>query len=183
MPTTPIGIAKTHRAIIEQQIIGHTLPRELIYRGVTTNATPTEIFILGKVGNASKDPTSVRRLWLPESCLIMYDAFVVAYNVTDDTLIHAAKYVGGVANLNNTVSALRDYDGAGGLNSYVMDTEHAFASAGTCAFTPDNTNKSLNVVVTGVAAKTIEWIVNLVPVNYTSEISSFYYGDKLSSYA
>lgn len=181
MPTTPTRVARTHREILEQQIIGHKLPSELLYRGVTTNAATTEIFMLGKTGDAPGE--SRRRLWLPESCLVMFECFATAYNVTDDSFVHAAKYVGGVANVNGTISAVKDYDGVtAGTQAAAMDSMQNFVGAGLPAipvtFILDTTAQSVNIAVTGLAAKTIEWVLSFYPQAYTSEISSFFYGDR-----
>lgn len=195
MPKDIFKIAKTHKDVIIQKFMDTDLNGlgsggshgELIYRGRTTNATPTELFIGGKTQTGTGN---VRRLYMPENSAILYIAYALAWNQTDDVLQLANLYRGGVKNTNNTVAAIKDYETTtGGTQAFSLDP--AFASVAvplyqglsynlasdTVAFTADDTNKSMTVTATGTAAKTIIWNVFLQCFTITSTANDRFYGD------
>lgn len=199
MATDKFKIAKTRKDTIIQKFLDDDLNglgssgsmgAPLIYRGRTTDATPTELYIGGK-RPITTTPTAngINRLYLPESSAVLFSAFALAFNITDDALGLASWYRGGVSNINGTVAAIKDYETTtGGTQAFFVDP--AFGSVavplaqglstatGTnaVAFTADDTNDALVVTVTGTAGKTQEWRVYLHA--YTiSETSDYFYGD------
>jgi hypothetical protein len=185
MPTVPFLMASTQKETYEQLFLHHHLSctnpnawAALTYYGQTTNATPTELFINGKLGVGTANANK-HRLFIPESSALMFEAYAMAYNRTDDIFPVAAKYVGGVSNVNGSVNALKDYDGvAGGTQAFIIDTIQNVLVGGTLvSFVADDTNDALTVTVTGVAAKVIDWYVTLVATAYIAETSDRFFGD------
>lgn len=194
MPTTNYQLAKTHKDVVLQKFMdgnfdgmGSNDPlNPIIYLGRTTGNTPTEIFIGGKTQTGTNN---VRRLYLPESSVVLFEAYVLAFNKTDDILAVASKYVGGIKNINGTTAAVKDYETTtGGTQAFSLDPAFAtvavpltqglsfFSGAEAVSFAADDTNDALTVTVTGLSGKTIDWKVYLIPY-VLAETSDRFYGD------
>lgn len=187
MPQTLYNLAQTQQQIIEQRFLSDDLGSlsgnkgsPLIYRGRTVGNTPTEIFIAGKTHAGTGN---LRRLYLPESSGCMFEAYAMAFNQTDVALAHACKYYGGYQNLAGTLSHIQDYDLATGSNQgWVKDAVVATVAQGmnhqpsstVVTFTTSGT--AIIVTVTGIAAKTVDWTVYLIPY-VCSQTGNRFYGD------
>lgn len=187
MAQTLYKIAKTQQALMEQRFLDDTLGSvndnalfPVIYRGKTVNATPAEIFVGGK---AQTGAGNIRRIYLPESSFLLYEAYALAYNSTDNTVAHACKYYGSVQNLAGSLTSPLDYDlVTGGNQGFVKDGVIATVAQGinyqpsSTAVSFGTTGTALTVTVTGIAAKTVFWKVYLIP--YTiAQTTDLFYGD------
>jgi hypothetical protein len=197
--TDRFKLAKTRKDVILQKFLDDDLNclgsninvgSPLVYYGRTTDATPTEIFIGGKLPiTTTPAANGINRLYLPESSAVIFTAFALAYNFTGDSLGLASHYKGGVSNINTTTAAIKDYETTtGGTQAFFADPLFATVAVplaqgltfatGTNAvsFTADDTNDALVVTVTGTAAVVLNWKVYLHC--YTiSETSDRFYGD------
>lgn len=201
MATDKFRIAKDRRAVVIQKFLDDDLNglgssassgAPLVFMGRTTDATPTEIYIGGKlpVSNTQvSGAAGINRLYLPDTSCVIFQAYALAYNVTDANIGMASWYRGGVQNVAGTVSAIKDYDSTtGGTQAFIVDPAFATVAVplsqglsyatGTNAvsFAADDTNDALTVTVTGTAAKTINWKVYMHC--YTISLTSDrFYGD------
>lgn len=188
MPQTQWTLAKTHKELMRQKFLDTQLGAEnfghiidpVVYMGRTTGNTPAEIFVGGK---AHTGTGNVRRIVLPESSIIMFEAYAIAYNRTDNLCAHAARYYGGFQNLAGTLTGLVDYDlVTGGSQPFVRDPVVAAVAQGmnlapsSTAVVFAATGDEMTVTVTGITAKVVDWKVFVIP--YTiCQTTDFFYSD------
>lgn len=194
MATTNFAMPSTQRGLVEQAFLHRALGvvgqphynSPVVFFGQTTSASSVELFIAGKTGaittgTGNPGASDLHRLYIPEDAAVLFRAYAMAYNITDNTLDFANSYVGGVQNVGGTVAAIVDYDTvAGGTQAFVLEADVVAKTASTCSitFAADNTNKALTVTVTGIAAKTHNWVVSVEPVCYISKLDNISrYGD------
>jgi hypothetical protein len=115
-----------------------SLSKTYIVRGITTNATETELFIDG----ANRIPVSA-------NSTMFYTVDLVARR-TDATDESAGFYLKGVVdNFSNTVADV------GNLYEVIVARDSASYSVDARA---NNSTDTINIYVTGVAGKTIRWV-------------------------
>lgn len=114
-------------------------------RGVTTNATPTELFV---------DGISGRRIPVPQDSLVGIAAYYVGFNVTDSEGDFEGRNI-LVRNFGGTVAII---GASGTLFTEINDGTGTTA----LALAADNTNKAVSFTVTGTAAKTIYHEITLI---------------------
>lgn len=122
-----------------------------VMRGITTNATPTELFI---------DGASVRYV-IPNNSLVTFTILVSARR-TDTTGGGAGYKFEGVIKKDTTAGSTTII----GIRSRAVlgETNNTW----DCDVTADTTNGSLKITVTGEAAKTIRWVAAIT----TSEVTN-----------
>ena len=142
----------TGRTISGKQITtkGDCQSTEVVIGGVTTNATPTEIF----------QYDGVSRLVIPGNTVVRYRVEVIATQTATagggtvgDSF--AQEIFGAIKNIGGTVS---------GVAQTASTAQKDAAFGGTVAITADNTDKCLKVVVTGEANKPIKWVAKVTLV-------------------
>lgn len=190
-PTYNLG-GKTRRGEFEQaflsdrlQSISYSRPNErLEWRGSTTDATPTEIFINGK-GAITGVTDSAARLYVPETGRVFLTGSYVGVNQTDGTIfaagtfnVAASRPNAGNVTLSTTASgtavAPNVLGGNPSFNAVVGNV-----GAIPIAITANTTNQAIQIAVTGVAAKNIEWLVAMEPIfAITDRFSSTFPGDR-----
>jgi hypothetical protein len=117
---------------------GTYVTRQYVLHGTTTNATETEILL---VGSGARMPVST-------NTTVMYDVHMVARR-TDATGESAAWQLQGcVDNFSDTVADVGD------IYEIVVAQDDATWAVDARA---DNTNNSINLYVTGAANKTVRW--------------------------
>ena len=112
---------------------------------ITTNATPTECMGNYSLGERFTIPT--------DKALTATVTFIG--KVVSGGDVFAGKRQITILNNAGTVSLI------GAVNTIGVDAATAGALTWGISITADNTNKALNVVVTGQAATTIRWVVNI----------------------
>lgn len=121
-------------------------------RKITTDATPTELFL---------DGSSSRLVLVNNSCW-MFVIQLCAWR-TDTKTTGAGWFITGViertANAASTTLV--------GTNTSISTNQDTGALAWTVAVTADTTNGSLKIAVTGEAAKTIQWVAKVSTVEIT----------------
>lgn len=117
----------------------------VIVSNVTTNATPTELFIDGVASD---------RLNIASDTTWAFEILVAARRTDADNESAAWKFEGAIDNNAGTTA----------LVSAVAETVLANDSAWSVAVTADNTNDALVVTVTGQASKTIQWVARVTIV-------------------
>ena len=120
----------------------------LVARNVTTNATPTVLFLDGSAGYAV-----IRN----DTCWA-FDILVVGRVTATDNEGGAYRFVGCIDNNANTVALV------GTVTKTVIAEDTAAWDANVTA---DNTNKALIVTVTGAAGKNIRWVARITLVEVT----------------
>lgn len=113
------------------------------WTGTTTNATPTEIFLLGVASN---------RLTLPSDSSMGATLYCTARRTDADG---ESAYFTISAALDNNAGTTA---GVGATPFVTTATSSDFTTA-TIAASADNTNDALAITVTGEAGKTIRWVV------------------------
>lgn len=195
MPTQGKTLAKNRRQIVEQCLIdGSTWniapdnrPGWIEYKGRTTDATLTELFIQGKGPITISGTVHYNRLYLPESTLVHGRAIYTSYNATDDTFQMAHSYF-AAQNINGTTAAAFDLNKSGATNDLEVfldydatagDLDMAHPGSITYALAVDDTTDFLRVNVTGIAAKTIYhkiWL-EVFALNEAECLGGFFFGD------
>ena len=189
MATTPITMPSTQRGLVEQAFLHRALGvvgqphynSPILFFGQTTADADAELFIAGKgyVGTNAAD--QYHRLYIPEDSGLIFRAYAMAYNVTDNTIDYAGSFVGGIQNVGGTTAAIVDYDTvAGGTQAFVAEADMVQkTTAGlTVTFAADNTLDALTVTANGLAAKTHNWVVSIEPVCYIGKNDNTHrYGD------
>lgn len=193
MATTAFGMPNTQRGLVEQAWLHRALGvvgqphynSPVVFFGQTTADADVELFIAGKTGvpqsGAALANADLHRLYIPEDAALLFRAYAMAYNITDNTLDLASSYVGGAKNIAGTVAANVDYDTVtGGTQAFVLEADVVnVTTAGlVLTFAADNTAKALTVTANGLAAKTHNWVVSIEPVVYISKLDNISrYGD------
>lgn len=137
----------------------------IVYRGVTTDNTPTEIFIDGVTGC---------RLVPPANCIILADYKAIAqYNLTSgDTTHHISRGSFSLRRQGTTCVANGTNAGIlGGLTATAINSIHTgnpvntvvVGTASHLAFTIDDTNDRVVLTVTGHASNETHWEVLVEP--------------------
>lgn len=127
-------------------------PTDIVWSGVTADATPTEIFLDGF-------ESDIGRLIIPTNTLIIGQGLFCAFNDTDSTVHASGRFALSVANIAGTVAASGttvEWDAAATDANPFSQYFVGSGSAGL-VFTFNNTSKSIIATVTGVASKTIRW--------------------------
>lgn len=114
----------------------------LVMRNVTTNSTPTELFLDG----------SSLRLTIPTDTTWVSHILVVARRTDVDGESAGYSITGVIDNNAGTTAAV------GGLATTTIAEDTA---AWSCIATADNTNDALVITVTGENAKTIRWVASV----------------------
>jgi len=175
------GAYATTRDTLKAQFQQGKYPDKLVYEGVTTNATATELFINGMSGC---------RLYLPafeHAVFVVFDG--VAINVTDTTaqttiwhnaMIACERTAAGTFQLANGV----DLDGTGSANNPVVIGVEAkgegtvrYGAALTLALAvqdASSANPYIEVKVTGTASKTIYYRLEAKPIFVAARTNSDY---------
>lgn len=138
------------------------LTRQYLLRAITTNNTPTEMFLDGTVSDVN--PTNSRKLVLSNNSAWKWEVHIIAHR-TDTTGENAAfQYAGSISRDANAASTALV-----GTVQTIM-TPQAVGLTVTVAITADTTNGSLKIAVTGEAAKTIRWVAYVRSVEVTNAV-------------
>lgn len=118
-----------------------------VLRRVTTNATPTELFLF-----YDENSGVTERLWIPSGKALFATVTVAGIINGGSKAAHyvrkvAIKNVGGTTALIGTIST--------------VGTDVEDDAAYNVAITADNTNDALIITVTGKAAETIRWVAHV----------------------
>lgn len=117
------------------------------YIGLTTNATPTELFLGGN-----------ERIFLPNNSAYYIQISVVGIKLSNGDSVAFVSDNILIRNISNTVSLV-------GTPTFTQKQSSAALTTCTVSATADNINKSLNFSVAGVASTNINWNAKL---EYTS---------------
>lgn len=152
------SIYQTEQSAIKAAMEGMRYPHtavELAYEGVTSDATPTEIFINNHANT---------RLELPDNSIAYASWVGLSYNLTAGV---------GTAYGNNSM-------GVGNWFARRAQTNFTLVGAATGSnfiFTADDVNDRMVCTVTGVADTTILWRCSMQLVVLTNDVSPFDTGD------
>ena len=116
---------------------GEIQSSEVVLYGATLNATPTGLRIAGS-----------QRLFVPSGTGYTFDIQVIGLRSTGAEMAWY-RFIGGVKNNGGTTALVGSVVSLGSGEDTV---------AWDCAVTADDTNDSLEITVTGEAAKTIRWV-------------------------
>lgn len=200
VPNYLLPYPKTHRGTIEQQVITDNLAHGafaqpdgyLEFIGRTTDATPTEIFLLGKgpisngVGGFRSD--SAHRLYVPEASFLTADFTFAGYDVTTSPIVAGSVRAAGFGSFsvvrpdggNVALATAATGTAAAGVTKLTNPAYSVYvgdSAAVPVAVSVDTTNQCVKFTVTGVAAKTILWRVHVLPVFSISTRALPVYGD------
>lgn len=147
MPTQEFAIPSSRKTLGQQKVIQATNPRNVTYKGRTTNATATELFIDGVPGVS----TDRNRVYVPEDAAIVGRFTALAINMgTGATVYHATGLIG----INND-------GGVTATTAVAAKVEHLDVGAVyDVTFTANDTEDALICTVTGVAATNVLWTVH-----------------------
>lgn len=151
----------------------------IVYRGVTANATPAEIFIDGV--------TNCRLVPPPNSVLLVDYRAIAQMNLSSgDTVHHVSRGAFCVRRIGTTLAASGTNAGVlGGLTATAINTIHqgnpvntvVVGTATHLAFTVDDTNDRMVCTVTGHASNETYWEVLLD--TFSASVPNLYnYGDE-----
>ena len=145
-------IADATGSQIGEALIAGAQDTNLIWEGVTTDATATELWLRSR-----DNPASGGRLILPQSGLIVGEGLFAAFNTTDNTVLCSGRWAVAATNLAGTVAAsgtTLEWDAASvDANPFIQ----YFVGSSGFAVAYNNTSKALTVTVTGTASKNIRW--------------------------
>lgn len=146
MPTTEFAIPDSRKKIFQQKVLQAVNPITVVYRGKTTGASATELFINGVAGVS----TDRNRVYVPEDAAIVGRYTSLAINMgTGATMHHTTGFIG----INND-------GGTTAMTAVPAATEHVDVGAAyVVAFTANDTEDALICTVTGVAATNVLWVV------------------------
>lgn len=165
-----ITIGTNYKTIFQQQVASG-VPFRIFYKGKTTDATETELFIEHGPGSA----TDRHRLYIPQdgavrvvgSCMALTSGGDLAYassTVGDATAsIVFANNDGGTSSLDAGGAFTEDYD--------------SLTISPTPTFSIDDTNDCLLLKVIGKAATTLYWFVECEVVGMSLDRFLQRYGD------
>lgn len=139
----------TERKVIQMQAIDKQ--RFANFVGQTVNATPTELFVDGLAVPAY-------RLGLMDDSVMQCTFQGVCLDMTNGAGTQTRGFTGAVT--------IQNKNGTASLVGAAVVTPVGAGTA-TLAFTADNTNKALALTVTGVAATTLNWEIQVQIVEHT----------------
>lgn len=122
--------------------LGDCQEETFLARATTTNATPTEVYLDG----------SSERLTLPDNCSVSVVAYVLGRSSTGDTGHYKFEFTAKRAVGAGTTALV------GASTKTVIAEDNA---AWDCLVEPDSFNGNIGMLVTGVAATNIHWIIRL----------------------
>lgn len=145
-------IADSTGSQIGEAVFNGVQDTNLIWEGVTTDNTATEIYLRSK-----DNPATGGRLILPQSGLIVGEGLFAAFNTTDNTVLCSGRWAVAATNLAGTVAAsgtTLEWDAAStDANPFVQ----YFVGSSGFAVAYNNTLDALTITVTGTASKNIRW--------------------------
>jgi hypothetical protein len=112
---------------------------DVLWKGTTTDATATEIFLGG---------TTDYRCTILASSVVTFTVILTAIDAAFN--VYSAQYQGCIKRNNANSTSITTQ----GLTETVLENELVI---GGVAVTADDTNESLKITVTGIAATTIQW--------------------------
>lgn len=141
------------RAAGQFSAIGDAQVGQMVLRRSTTDATPTELTSDGGSPTGTAIATSNRFILLSNQA-IMVDAYIVARSASGTD--HGCYHRRCLIQRTGTTTAL-----VGSVQTVGTDIESSGASAWDVTLAADDTNESLQILVTGAASTTIRWTCEL----------------------